>query len=154
MKSLLLAMIVLTVSVPAMSQTTASSADELDQILEQKRDERMIPGVEIGTLICVDENGKWKICSGSEYEEIKGFATTIPYVNANKVPPGESKTDFTGIASISAGVISPGDYLCACEKNSGMVKRCDKTDFPYAKAISGANATGEKFKVKLLGYRR
>ena len=154
MKKLILPVIAFFLAMHVMAQKPISRASALDETLEQKMKERTIPGAEIGTLICEDEYGKWKICSGSEYEEVKGFATTVPYVTANKVPPGENKTEFIGIASTSAGEINEWDYLCPCEQNPGMVKKCDKTDFPYAKAMGKATSTGQKIKVKVLGYRR
>lgn len=122
---------------------------------DEKMQEKMIPGAKLGHLICLDEFGNWMLCTGSEFEKIKGFATSVPYVTANKIlEPGKSKIEFMGIASVSAGIIVQGDYLCPCEQNVGMVKKCDKTDFPYAKAISGATNSGENVRVKVLGYRR
>ncbi|MGE0637896.1 MAG: hypothetical protein AB7P01_15745 [Bacteroidia bacterium] len=115
--------------------------------------ERIIPGVEIGKLMCEDENGKMVICSGNEFEKILGFATNVPYVTVNKPQHASDKKDeFSAFASTASGKISKGDYLTAGK--NGTVVRCEKTDFPYAVALEDATSEGQKFSVKILGNRR
>lgn len=115
--------------------------------------ERIISGVQIGTLMCEDENGKMVICSGNEFEKILGFATNVPYVTVNKPQtPSDKKDEFSAFASTTSGKISKGDYLTAGK--SGTVIRCEKADFPYAVALEDASSEGQKIRVKILGNRR
>lgn len=112
--------------------------------------ERIIPGVQLGTLMCEDENGKMVICSGNEFEKILGFATNVPYVTVNKPQNASDKKDeFSAFAS---GKINKGDYVTAGK--NGTVIRCEKSDFPYAVALEDATSEGQKMRVKILGNRR
>jgi hypothetical protein len=115
--------------------------------------ERIIPGVSLGTLMCEDENRKMVICSGNEFEKILGFASNVPYVTVNKPQNASDKKDeFSAFASIASGKISKGDYLTAGK--NGTVIRCEKADFPYAVALDDATSEGQKITVKILGNRR
>ena len=112
--------------------------------------ERIIPGVEIGRLMCQNESGQMVICSGNEFEKILGFATNVPYVTVNKPQNSTDKKDeFSAFAS---GKISKGDYVTAGK--NGTVIRCEKSDFPYGVAMEDAISEGQKIIVKILGNRR
>ncbi|MEX0289598.1 MAG: hypothetical protein AB3N14_10860 [Flavobacteriaceae bacterium] len=85
---------------------------------------------------------------------ILGLCTNVPFITVNKVK-GENKiTEDMGDASFAEGKIREGDYLCACKENPGQVVRCDKEDYPYAKALETPAKTGALFKAKILGHRR
>lgn len=115
--------------------------------------ERIISGVELGQLMCQDENGKMVICSGNDFEKILGFATNVPYVTVNKPQNASDKKDeFSVFASIASGKINKGDYLTAGK--NGTVIRCEKSDYPYAVALEDATIDGQKISVKILGNRR
>lgn len=121
---------------------------------EHKMKQREIPNAKIGDLICLDDNGNHIICTGDEFEKILGFCTNAPYVTFNKAKGNNKITEHKGIASFAKGKIKEDDYLCACEENPGQVVRCDKIDYPYAKAMESPEETGTLFKVKILGHRR
>lgn len=134
----------------ANAQTTFSSSENLDKAIANRMEEHNIKGVQLGTLMCEDENGKMVICSGNEFEKILGFATSIPYVTVNKPQNSTDKKDeFSAFAS---GKISKGDYVTAGK--NGTVIRCEKADFPYGVAMEDATSDGEKIIVKILGNRR
>lgn len=132
------------------AQTTFSSAEKLDLAIAQRMDSKTIEGVQLGTLMCQDENGKMIICSGNEFEKILGFATSVPYVTVNKPQIASDKKDeFSAFAS---GAIKKGDYVTAGK--NGTVIRCEKSDFPYGVAMEDATSDGQKIIVKILGNRR
>ncbi len=134
----------------ANAQTTFSSSENLDQAIAQRMEDNKVKGVQLGTLMCEDENGKMVICSGNEFEKILGFATNVPYVTVNKPQNASDKKDeFSAFAS---GKINKGDYLTAGK--NGTVIRCAKSDFPYAVALEDATSEGQKISVKILGNRR
>ncbi|MCG3164994.1 MAG: hypothetical protein POELPBGB_00754 [Bacteroidia bacterium] len=136
--------------VNANAQSNFSSAENLDLAIAQKLNSKNIEGVQLGTLMCEDENGNMVICSGNEFEKILGFATNVPYVTVNKPQNANDKKDeFTAFAS---GEIAKGDYLTAGK--NGTVIRCEKSEFPYAVALESANSGGQKIRVKILGNRR
>ncbi len=132
------------------AQTTFSSSENLDKAIAQRMEENNIKGVQLGTLMCEDENGKMVICSGNEFEKILGFATNVPYVTVNKPQNASDKKDeFSAFAS---GTIKKGDYVTAAK--SGTVIRCEKADFPYGVAMENATSDGQRIIVKILGNRR
>lgn len=135
------------------AQTTFLSSENLDQAIAQRMEENKVKGVQLGTLMCEDENGKMVICSGNEFEKILGFATNVPYVTVNKPQNASDKKDeFSAFASTVSGNIRKGDYLTAGK--NGTVIRCAKSDFPYAVALEDATSEGQKISVKILGNRR
>jgi hypothetical protein len=132
------------------AQSTFSSAEKLDLAIAQRMDSKTMEGVQLGTLMCQDENGKMVICSGNEFEKILGFATNVPYATVNKPQhPSDKKDEFSAFAS---GKISKGDYVTAGK--NGTVIRCEKSDFPYGVAMQDANTDGQKIIIKILGNRR
>ncbi len=152
MKSILTILAVLATSFGTIAQTTTNSEAELNAQWEMALAKKTIPGVELGTLMCEDANGNMVICSGDEFEKVLGFATSIPYVTVNKRPKGQNQDTFEGKASLAGGEISEGDYVCAGP--NGTVKRCEKIDFPYGKALSGASGENQTITVRVLGTRR
>ncbi len=119
-----------------------------------KTEKRTITNAKEGQLICVDDYGNYKVCTGNEFEKVLGFCTNAPYVTVNKAKGDNKITEFQGIASFSKGRIKTGDYLCPCKKNPGRVVRCRKKNNPYAKALEAPMGEGALFKVKILGHRR
>lgn len=123
-------------------------------IEEMEIRKREILGAKIGNLICLDDYGNYIICAGDEFEKILGFCTNTPYITVNKAKGDNKITEHKGLASFAKGKIVEGDYLCPCEENPGQVVRCEKTDYPYAKAMEAPDKKGALFKVKILGHRR
>lgn len=128
------------------------SEGELEFELKERIAAKTVQGVKLGTLMCENSEGKLVVCSGNEFEKVLGFATSIPYVTVNKRPAGVNRDEYDAFASMEGGVIKTNDYLCAAE--GGKVKRCDRADSPYAKAIDNASINGQKLAVRVLGVRR
>jgi len=119
--------------------------------LEARMAERTISAAKKGDLICTDANGKFVLCSGNSDETIEGFTTNVPYVTPNKpATPKAKKDEFNALASVKNGEIKAGDFICPCGE-AGKVVKCSQNDNPYAKALEGAAANGQSFKVKVLG---
>ena len=133
------------------TQSTAQNSDSNAE-LESRLAEHTIDGVTLGTLMCEDGNGDMIICTGDEFEKVLGFATSTPYVTVNKRPKNQNQDTFSGYASMEAGIVSIGDYVCPSKE--GKLKRCEKIDMPYARAISSASSENSELLVRILGSRR
>ncbi|HJO96258.1 MAG TPA: hypothetical protein QF753_22930 [Victivallales bacterium] len=147
--------LILTVTVGHSQQieSNAIPSESIDNIIAELNALRHIEGVEIGSLICENDDGKWVLCTGSPFEKIEGFCTNVPYVTANKAQPNEKQDEFTALASMKNGVIIANDRICVC-KDVGLVKKCDKDEEAYGIALTNANTQRSKFIVKVFGKYR
>ncbi|MCW3127649.1 MAG: hypothetical protein JWO03_3307 [Bacteroidetes bacterium] len=125
---------------------------KFDAQVAAKYNERVVANAQVGSLICTDAHGKYVVCTGSDYEKVKGFATSVPYVTINKAVKGEKPNEFKAIASLQGGAIKAGDRVCASTV-AGQVKKCSEMDVPYAIALSDASADATVIKVKVLNLK-
>lgn len=138
----------------ASAQTSQFLSTADDNSIKQIELRGTVADALVGSLICSDSKGVLKLCSGDEFDKVMGFTFTAPYVTPNKPKlPTDAKDEFVGIASNSNGDIKEGDYVCACSVNKGAVRKCNATDKPYAKAMSGGT-NGQLIKVRVLPQNR
>lgn len=142
-----LTLFVASFSLAAQAQTSADNAG-----LQAKMAKQEVAGVKVGSLVCENAEGEMSLCSGDEYEKVLGFATSAPYVTVNKRPQGQNQDTFEGFASVEAGAIKEGDYVCAGA--NGTVKRCENAALAYGVAKTSASSEGQKITVRVLGNRR
>jgi hypothetical protein len=133
-------LIVLTLPTIAVAQNAAE--------LPKSYVDRIMPDVQLGTLICENAEGKRVLCSGDVEETILGIATNVPYVTINKpAAPNSSKFIFDALVSTANGKISKGDYLSA--SSGGTLAKASSVELAYAVAIEDASEA-KKIKVKVL----
>lgn len=133
------------------SAEASKAKAKFDAEATARYNQKVIAGAQVGSLICTDASGKYVVCSGSDYEKVKGFATAVPYVTINKAAKGEKQNEFKAIASLGGGAIKAGDRLCASA--AGQVKKCSATDVPYAIALTDATADATVIQVKVINIR-
>lgn len=103
--------------------------------------DKLMPEIEIGTLMCKDDHGKLIKCNGDEFDHIAGFATSSPYITCNKKDPKDSEIGFI---ALSDEQLSVGDYVNASE--NGKVSKCNK-EIAYAKVMA---VNGRSIRVRVL----
>jgi hypothetical protein len=103
--------------------------------------DKLMPEVQIGTLMCKDDYGKLMKCNGDEFDQIAGFATSSPYITINKK---DSKDTEVGFIALGNGSLSVGDYVSSAP--NGLVAKCEKQN-AYAKVSS---ISGNSIRVKIL----
>lgn len=103
--------------------------------------DKLMPEIEIGTLMCKDDHGKLMKCNGDEFDQIVGFATSTPYITCNKKDPKDREVGFVALTN---GNLNIGDYVSASK--NGLVSNCDKEN-AYAKVVA---ANGESIRVRVL----
>lgn len=111
--------------------------------------QRVVPGIELGELVCQDVNGQMVRCSGAIEETILGIVTNVPYITVNKpASPDASRYIFDALISVDNGNVVAGDPLVA---NGGgtLAKSVDQKQQPYAIAMQNADKSGI-IRVKLL----
>lgn len=136
------------------SQVMSTSEEALDHKMQSVMEKKTIEGAQVGDLICTDEFGNYIKCTGSQFEVIEGFTTSVPYVTPNKPQKKEdSRLAFTGRCSVENGNILVNDYLCPSKNVEGAVAKCSEGEEPYAVAMEDASENGMEFKVKVLGSK-
>ena len=111
--------------------------------------QRVVPGIELGELVCEDVNGQMVRCSGAIEETILGIVTNVPYITVNKpASPDASRYIFDALISVDNGNVVAGDQLVAGSVGT-LVKSADQKQQPYAIALQNADKNGI-FRVKLL----
>ncbi|CAN5426800.1 hypothetical protein BH09BAC1_BH09BAC1_23890 [soil metagenome] len=134
---------------------TLSAQTKLDSetMAREKYNEGVVEGSQVGSLICKDANGKFVLCTGSDYEKVQGFATSAPFVTINKPAMGEKANEFSAIVSVKeGGAIKRGDRLTA-GTTPGSVRKCTELDVPIAIALTDAESEGAIIKVKALNIK-
>lgn len=104
--------------------------------------DKLMPEIEVGTLMCKDDHGKLIKCNGDEFDRIAGLATSSPYITINKKDPKDTAPGFVAKA---VGDIAVGDYVKAAA--DGLVQKCDSKVNAIAKVVS---ASGNEIRVRLL----
>ena len=103
--------------------------------------DKLMPEIEVGTLMCKDYYGKLVKCTGDEFDKIAGFATSSPYITVNKK---DTKDAEAGFVALTEGSLSVGDYVSAAPE--GKIAKCDMEN-AYAKVIS---VSGKTVRVRIL----
>ena len=103
--------------------------------------DKLMPDVEIGTLMCKDDHGKYIKCNGDEFDQIAGFVTNSPYITLNKKDPKDTEPGFLAIPD---GDVEVGDYIQA--SGNRLIRKCEQAE-AYAKVIALA---GDKVRVRRL----
>ena len=125
---------------------------DIDAMAKEKYNQGIVEGSRVGSLICKDANGKFVLCTGSEYEKVEGFTTNAPFVTINKPAKGEKANEFSAIISLEGGPIKKGDRLTA-SSTPGSVRKCTEMDVPVAIALTDAKGEGQVIKVKVLNLK-
>lgn len=111
--------------------------------------QRVVPGIELGELVCHDVNGQMVRCSGAIEETILGIVTNVPYITVNKpASPDASRYIFDALISVNNGNVVAGDPLVAYSGGT-LAKSADQNQQPYAIALQNADKSGI-IRVKLL----
>ncbi len=104
MKKSILATIMVLFSLGVMAQNAA------EQPISMKR--RILEGVQLGSLMCYNEQNLLCLCQGKPDENIAGIATNTPYITINKPAVNAIKKDeFEALVSNLNGTVIKGDYL-------------------------------------------
>ncbi len=104
MKKSILATIMVLFSLGVMAQNAA------EQPIAMKR--RILEGVQLGSLMCYNEQNLLCLCQGKPDENIAGIATNTPYITINKPAVNAIKKDeFEALVSNLNGNVIKGDYL-------------------------------------------
>lgn len=103
--------------------------------------DKLMPDIEIGTLMCKDDHGKLMKCNGDEFDQIVGFATSTPYITCNKKDPKDTEVGFIAKPE---GRLTVGDYVRASK--NGKVSKCDK-EIAYAKVVA---VNGQSLRVRII----
>jgi len=81
-----------------------------EQPIAMKR--RILEGVQLGSLMCYNEQNLLCLCQGKPNENIAGIATNTPYITINKPAVNAIKNDeFEALVSNLNGNVIKGDYL-------------------------------------------
>lgn len=105
---------------------------------------RIMEGIQLGSLMCYNEKNQLCLCQGKQNENIAGLATSTPYITINK--PAEkaiNKDEFISLVSTSNGKINKGDFLI-----SGLNGQLIKGDQIGAVAIALEDFKGPTMLVK------
>ncbi len=111
--------------------------------------EKLVPGAQLGMVMCEDANGTMLACTGNMEETILGIVTSIPYVTINKpTSPDGSKYIFESYVSADNGAVNKGDYLIAGA--SGNFVKAESESTAYAIALEEVQGGQKMIRVKLL----
>ena len=114
MKKNILTIILAMFTLGIMAQNSA------EQPIAMKR--RILDGVQLGSLMCYNEQNLLCVCQGKPNENIAGIATNTPYITLNKPAANATKKDeFVGMVSNLNGNINKGDFLVS-GSNGQLVK--------------------------------
>jgi hypothetical protein len=83
---------------------------------------RILEGVQLGSLMCYNEQNLLCLCQGKPNENVAGIATNTPYITLNKPAVNATKKDeFEALVSNINGNVNKGDFL-APGPNGQLVK--------------------------------
>jgi len=144
MKKNLTILFALVVIVAMASNVMAQQSAELPKAYMEK----MIPGAQLGMVMCQNASGNTVACSGNIEETILGIVTNVPYVTVNKpANPNGSKFIFEALVSSSNGALSKGDFLVAGKE--GRLVLSNDANQAYAVLLDDIAIDG-KARVKVL----